>query len=327
MRSWCSAIFFLFSIILCVFFITGCSQSERVQRFRSWMEPNGKIKILSTITQIGDLVEEIGGDRIDSWVLMHGELDPHSYELVKGDDEKFTKADIVFFNGLGLEHGASLNATLKRHPCGVNLGKWIEKIFPQKILKKNQLTDPHIWMDVSLWKETIDPILENLIAHDPEGKEFYEERAARLKERMDFLHQEMKDCLQKVPSNKRYLVTSHDAFHYFTKTYLADPSDGEAWTERFAAPEGLAPDGQLNPRDIEAIIDYLREKKIAVLFPESNVSRDSIKKIVSAGRELGLHISICSEALYGDAMGAGQNKSYFDSMRHNAEVISRYLEE
>ncbi len=326
MRSWGSTLFFVFSVIFSISLISSCSQSERVQRFRSWMEPNGKIKILSTITQIGDLVEEIGGDRVDSWVLMHGELDPHSYELVKGDDEKFTRADLVFYNGLGLEHGASLDATLQRHPSGVNLGAWIEKKYPQKILRKNQLIDPHVWMDVSLWKETIDPIVENLILLDPEGKEFYQRRALQLNEKMDAVHEEMRAYLQKIPAHKRYLVTSHDAFHYFTKTYLADPSDGEAWTERFAAPEGLAPDGQLNPRDIEAIIDYLREKKISVLFPESNVSRDSIKKIVSAGRELGLHISICSEALYGDAMGTGENKSYLDSMRHNAEVISRYLE-
>jgi manganese/zinc/iron transport system substrate-binding protein len=326
MRSWVVTLFFVFTFIFSIGLSTSCSQSEHVQRFRLWMKPNGKIKILSTITQIGDLVEEIGGDRIDSWVLMHGELDPHSYELVKGDDEKFARADLIFYNGLGLEHGASLDATLHRHPAGVNLGAWIEKKHPQKILKKQQSVDPHIWMDVSLWKETIDPITEHLIILDPEGKAFYEGRATQLKEKMDDLHQEMLSLLQKVPSNKRYLVTSHDAFHYFTKSYLADPTDGEAWTERFAAPEGLAPDGQLNPRDIAAIIDYLRQKNISVLFPESNVSRDSIKKIVSAGRELGLQISICSDVLYGDAMGASENKSYFDSMRHNAEVISRYLE-
>lgn len=327
MRSRVVTFILFFLTSLSIAFFTSCSQTEHVQKFKLWMLPNGKVKILSTISQIGDLAQEIGGDRVDSWVLMHGELDPHSYELVKGDDEKFTRADLIFYNGLGLEHGASLDATLKNHPAGVNLGAWIEKKYPQKILKKNELTDPHIWMDVSLWKETIDPMVERLSALDPDGKNFYEKNGERLKEKMDKVHQEMLSLLQKVPSHKRYLVTSHDAFHYFTKSYLADLFEGEAWKERFAAPEGLAPDGQLSPKDIGAIIEYLRQKNISVLFPESNVSKDSIKKIVSAGRELGLSISICSEALYGDAMGSSENKNYFDSMRHNAEVISRYLEE
>jgi manganese/zinc/iron transport system substrate-binding protein len=138
---------------------------------------------------------------------------------------------------------------------------------------------------------------------------------------MERAHAGVLSRLQEIPSDKRYLVTSHDAFHYFTRSYLADPGQAD-WAERFAAPEGLAPEGQLNPRDIQAIIDFLRAKKISVLFPESNVSRDSIRKIAVAGRELGLEIRICSEPLYGDAMSG---LSYLDMMRHNAETIAKYL--
>lgn len=328
MKKWMLKIFgilILTSIILGS--LAGCgSRSERSQKLGQWMSYDGKLKVLSTIAQIGDLVEEIGGERVDSWVLIQGDLDPHSYELVKGDDEKFSRADALFYNGLGLEHGASLFASLEKHPQGIALGESIQKRHPQKILHKKHSTDPHIWMDISLWKEAVDPIAEQLSSLDPEGKEIYLKRAALLKDKMDFVHREISAILKKVPSKKRYLVTSHDAFHYFTKSYLSDGFEGEDWTERFAAPEGLAPDGQLNPADISAIITFLREKEISVLFPESNVSRDSIKKIVSAGREMGLEIHICSEVLYGDAMGKKGNLRYLDMMRHNADVISRHLE-
>lgn len=327
MRFFLSTIFFALLLSAFCIGIVSCSKRPHVQKVRSWMADNGKIKVLSTITQVGDLVEEIGGDRIDHWVLMQGNLDPHSYELVKGDDEKFTRAEIVFYNGLGLEHGASLAASLQNHPSSISLGAFVQEKFPEKILKKNKRIDPHIWMDVSLWKQTIEPIVKTLSEKDPKGKAFYEERGRVLEKKMDQIHQEMFSRLQKVPSEKRYLVTSHDAFHYFTRSYLADPEEGESWTERFAAPEGLAPDGQLNPTDIEGIINYLRGHQISVLFPESNVSQDSIKKIVSAGKELGLIVSICSDALYGDAMNDAERQAYFASMLHNAEVIARHLEE
>ena len=308
--------------------LVGCfSKNERATRFGNWMAPNGKVKVLSTIAQIGDLVEEIGGERVDGLVLIEGDLDPHSYELVKGDDEKISRADAIFYNGLGLEHGASLSNSLRMHPKGLSIGDFIKDHLNQKIIMNNRSVDPHIWMDISLWKEAVDPIVEQLISIDPEGEKFYRSQADKLKIKMDEAHLDLFNTLQKVPAEKRYLVTSHDAFHYFTKAYLTDKKDGAAWMERVAAPEGLAPDGQLNPSDIFAIIDYLRAKKISVIFPESNVSRDSIKKIMAAGREMGLEIHICSEVLYGDAMGKQGKLHYLEMMRHNGDVISRYLME
>lgn len=286
------------------------------------MEENGQIKILSTTAQIGDLAQRIGGDRVDCLVLIQGDLDPHSYEIVKGDAEKLKRADLIFYNGLGLEHGASLSSALKNSPNAMAIGEKISTLAPERILKKGNAIDPHIWMDISLWQKGIDPMVAELSRVDPEGAALYRERGEVLKESMEATHREIRSKLQSIPSEKRYLVTSHDAFHYFTKEYLADPGE-VAWDQRFAAPEGLAPDGQLNPVDIQKIIDFMRDKKIGVLFPESNVSRDSILKIASAGNELGLKIKICRDPLYGDSM-SGQG--YLEMMKRNAETMAKHLD-
>ena len=282
------------------------------------MAPGGKLKILSTTAQIGDLVSEVGGERVSSRVLIQGDLDPHSYELVKGDGEKFDRADLIFYNGLGLEHGASLSARLSSDPKASALGDQAPR---EKILKRGEAADPHIWMDISLWAETVPPIVQRLSEKDPGGAAYYEERGRTLSQRMVQAHEKIRSRLLSVPSEKRYLVTSHDAFHYFTRSYLADSVDLD-WRSRFAAPDGVAADGQLNPNDIRKIIDFLKEKNISVLFPESNVSRDSIRKIASAGREFGLTIRICQEALYGDSMSG---LSYFEMMEKNADTIARHL--
>jgi manganese/zinc/iron transport system substrate-binding protein len=304
---------------LALLVIAACQPSKN--KLNEWMEKEGKIKILSTTAQVGDLVAEIGGDRIAGWVLVQGDLNPHSYEIVKGDSEKFTRADWVFYNGLGLEHGASLSALLHNSTKATPLGEKIYAKYPEKILKKGTTLDPHIWMDISLWQKGIDPIVETLSELDPEGAVYYQQRGAILAEKMENAHAEILAKLQQVPSKKRYLVTSHDAFHYFTRGYLADPEEIN-WAERFAAPEGLAPEGQLNPKDIQKIIDFLRFKEIHVIFPESNVSKDSIRKIATAGKELGLKIEICSEPLYGDAMSG---LTYLEMMHRNAETIAKHL--
>lgn len=297
----------------------GCQQSN--SRLSEWMQSDGKIKILSTTAQIGDLVYEVGGERVDGLVLIQGDLDPHSYEIVKGDAEKLQRADLIFYNGLGLEHGASLSTILNGSPKSTAIGEKISAAYPDRILLKDGMIDPHIWMDISLWEKGVDPIVEALSQHDPEGADYYRKRGEVLSEKMVLAHSEVQSLLQQIPASQRYLVTSHDAFHYFTRSYLAEPGEPD-WRERFAAPEGLAPEGQLNPRDIRKIIEYLREKRVFVLFPESNVSRDSIRKIALAGKEMGLDIQICSEPLYGDAMS---DLAYLDMMHKNAETIAKYL--
>jgi manganese/zinc/iron transport system substrate-binding protein len=140
----------------------------------------------------------------------------------------------------------------------------------------------------------------------------------------------MKRQLHAIPPDRRYLVTSHDAFNYFARAYLAEEdelADGR-WHERFAAPEGLAPDSQLSTTDIQAIINHLDTYHILVLFPESNVSKDSIRKIVDAGAQKGLHLTIADGYLYADAMGpvGSDGDTYLKMIAHNAALIAKYLD-
>ncbi len=316
---------------LCIssLFCSCSSQNERNQRVKEWMKSNHQIKVLSTIGMIDDLVQIIGGDRVDGLVLITGQLDPHSYQLVKGDDEKLAFADIIFYNGLSLEHGPSLKKTLSERDNTVALGDEIKKIDPTLILTYNDQVDPHIWMDVSLWKKTIPFIVRTLSEYDPENAEMFIRNGQLLESNLNYLHSKIKQQLQSIPEEKRYVVTSHDAFNYFAKSYLSTKQEREngTWQKRFAAPEGLSPDSQLSTGDIKEIVNHLEQYKIQVIFPESNVSRDSIKKIVESGKEKGLDLWIAECPLYADAMGPkGSNgDTYMKMVNHNAELIGLYL--
>ena len=287
--------------------------ADKRDPMRTWMEDNGTLKVLSTTAQIGDLVAEIGGERVECCVLIAEGLDPHSYELVKGDDEKLARADVTFYNGFRLEHGASLAASLRGNVRAVAVAEKIAEMVPDLILKKGDVVDPHLWMDVSLWKQGIAPILHALSEADPEGAAYYRQRSIALEQKMEAAHKAILEKMEQIPKEKRYLVTSHDAFQYFARSYLSGS----------AAPEGLAPDGQLSPIDIRRIIDFLKEHRVSVLFPESNVSRDSIAKIASVGKEMHIEVRICSEPLYGDATGG---LTYLAMMEQNAQTIARNLQ-
>ena len=324
---------FVSLFFLCLGCVVACGKApkERSSANQHWMQPSTKLKVLSTTAMIDDLVAEIGGEHVLHRPLIQGSLDPHSYELVKGDHEKIQQADLIFFNGLDLEHGASLKFLLENNTKAISLGKHLLQTHKDELIYIDSHIDPHIWMDVALFSGCIDPITEELIKKDPEHRQEYQSRAQQLRVKMEQVDGEIYGLLQSIPENKRYLIASHDAFFYFTRRYLAHPDEREnfdLWKSRFSAPEGLAPDGQISTQDIQKIIEHACLHQIMVVFPESNVSRDGVRKIASVLNKKGLMTALAEECLYGDAMGDKDSgaDSYLKMMLHNAHTINKYLE-
>jgi manganese/zinc/iron transport system substrate-binding protein len=322
---------YFISSLMALFLLSGCNQgSTRHKSTKEWMQKNHQLKVLSTIAMIDDLVRQIGGEYVDPAILIKGDLDPHSYQIVKGDDEKLAFADVIFFSGLGLEHGPSLQGYLHNHDKAIGLGDRLIGEEPPLLLYFKGQSDPHIWMDISLWTRVVPYIAEVLSQKDPAHAEIYQKNADKLVDEMMEVHRKIKEELHQIPASKRYLVTSHDAFNYFTRAYLAEPGeDAKSWSNRFAAPEGLAPESQISTIDIQEIINHLSQFNIHVIFPESNVNRDSIKKIVQAGQQKGLNVHINDTPLFADAMGKeGSNgDTYLKMIQHNAKVIGEGLKQ
>jgi manganese/zinc/iron transport system substrate-binding protein len=298
--------------------LIGCQSSP--SSLEQWRIPSRNIKVLCTTPIIDDLVARIGGERIDHLSLMDRSIDPHSYELVKGDDEKFLVAQVIFYNGLGLEHSASLKAQLQNHSRAIALGEEIRRQDPSLILQDRGQADPHIWLDVSLWKNAVDPIVFHLTATDPAGAAYYEAQGSQVKKELIDLDQWMQDKFATIPSEKKYLVTSHDAFSYFARRYLQQEG---VWKDRFCAPEGLAPDGQLGFQDLERVINYLQKNQIQILFSESNISQDSLKKIVDICREKKWKVQISPHSLFSDTLSDSESNTftYKEMMQHNVMVL------
>jgi len=317
---------------LFLFITTACYQSSsnsNQTNLALWMSDNGKIKVLCTTAMIADLVQFIGDKDIDCLTLIQGESDPHTYQLVKGDDEKFARADIIFYNGLGLEHGPSLSNQLKDNPNAFAVADYIQKVRPEAIVQINSSIDPHIWMDISLWKESVPFISQVLVKAVPERSKEIQERATILTLKLDQVHKEVIQRLHTVPETSRYLVSSHEAFNYFARAYICPEEElvTEKWTERVMAPEGLAPDSQLSTADIKRLVDHIITFRVATVFAESNVSRDSLKKLVDACGKKGFVVHICESPLYADAMGprGSSADSYTGMIVHDSQVIADEL--
>lgn len=303
-------------LIACLLFL--CSALGLVSCGKKKIPPASeqKLKVVSTTAMIGELVDLIAKDRVDSYVLITGEIDPHSYELVKGDLSKLKSASVVYYQGLGLEHGASLVSYLKSAPNAYAVGDVLEKDFSDRLIHHDGYLDPHVWLDLDLWKHTVPGITEQLSSIDPDGRQFYESNAQELIKKMEELDQSIIALLNNVPEHKKYLVTSHTAFSYFTRRYIATD---DLWHKRHMAPEGLAPESQISLYDIEKVVSYISEHGIRVIFTESNVSKDAINKIIDVCKKSGWIIECAEKPLFGDALF--DEKGYLDMMWHNATLL------
>lgn len=323
LKSWLPLqLLVVFCISLCC---ASCLQEDERRAREDWMQPNGHLKVLSTTGMVGDIVSEIGGKHVDTWVLIDRELDPHSYQLVKGDDEKLSYADLVFYNGLGLEHGPSLHYYLTHSSKAISVGDYIAGVRPEEIIYVDGQQDPHIWMDISIFKQIIPLVIQKLSEKDPLHAEDFRLNGQQLYKKFEEKDRYVREKMGLVPEEKRFLVTSHDAFNYFTRAYLATPEEVHtgSWQNRFEAPEGLSPDSQIGTHEITMIIEYLKKFDIGVIFTEANLPKDSIKKIEDAGQSKGIHVRIAKKPLYGDAMGPHGSgaDSYLGMIMYNADNL------
>jgi manganese/zinc/iron transport system substrate-binding protein len=280
--------------------------------------------VLATTAFVADLVKRVCGEHVKVISMVGENQDPHAYEVVKGDGEKFNYADVIFANGLFLEHSGSMQYQLKHHKNVVFLGDALLEKYPERIIYVNGQIDPHIWMNVSLWSECIQFVLSKVCEIDPAHAVEYKERAEITKEEFIKEDEQIKEKMLSIPEEKRYLVTSHDAFNYFVKRYFATAKEEEdnSWRVRMQALQGLAPDEQISVMQIKEIVEHVCKYHIEVIFPESNLSSDSLEKVKEACAHRGVKIRLAKNTLYGDTLGG---KGYLEMLEHNADVLESNL--
>jgi manganese/zinc/iron transport system substrate-binding protein len=283
------------------------------------MEDNGRIKALCTTAFVGTLVSEVGGENVDVLVLVSGQNDPHSYQLVKGDDEKFRRADIVFSSGLGLEQGTSLARYLSSyHACAV--GDAIVRL-TQEAIFIGPIVDPHIWMDISLWAQGAKIISERLSHIRPDLSSYFQKQVTAVIKKLMRVHTQMRMTLHKIPSKHRYLVTTHDALQYFCRAYLASPQERRSgrWKKRCMAPEGFSPESQIGTQDLNEVVSYILQHQVEVVFSESGMNQDSLRKVIEVCAEKGRAVALSEDSLYSDTMGS--HMTYEEMMKQNAQTL------
>jgi len=277
--------------------------------------PGGrKLRVTVTVGMIADTAKAVGGDRVEVETLMGPGVDPHLYKASEGDLRKLSEADLILYNGLNLE-GKMADVFVKMASRGrptVAVTEGVDESLLREPPEFQGHYDPHIWFDVSMWRQTIPPVVEALARLDPTNRPAYEHNGAQYQDQLDQLHAYCKEQLAAIPKGRRVLVTAHDAFGYF----------GRAYDIRVLGLQGISTTSEYGPRDIQRMIEQIERAKVPAVFVESSVPRRSIEAVVEGCRARGHAVRI-GGTLFSDAMGAAGTPegTYPGMVRHNVQAI------
>ena len=127
---------------------------------------NGKLNIVTTTTMITDLVKNIGGDAVNVQGLMGSGVDPHLYKASEGDVSKLVNADVIFYNGLHLE--GKLVEVFEQMRSQTKRPIALAEVLNKKDLIGSEYFvsnyDPHVWFDISYFKQFAKKVLESRLA-------------------------------------------------------------------------------------------------------------------------------------------------------------------
>lgn len=296
----------LFFLALC---LVGSGSEARAEK---------KIKVIASFSILGDMVKNVGGDRVELATLVGPNGDAHVYEPTPAAAKAVSAADLVIVNGLGFEgwmdrliktsgyKGPTVVATkgIKAREMSQE-----EEEEHEHGAKHEHKIDPHAWQDLSNGLIYVDNITKGLSEVDPAGAPTYQANAAAYKTKLTDLDKWVKTEFAAIPEAKRRMITSHDALGYL----------GAAYGITILSSMGFSTESEASAGDIARLIKLIRQEKIPAVFIE-NVTDPRLMQQVA--KESGVTLG---GELYSDALSKadGPAPTYIEMFKNNvAKVVA-----
>lgn len=265
-----------------------------------------KKRIVTTFTIIQDMAQNVAGDAAVVESITKPGAEIHGYEPTPQDIVKAQRADLVLWNGLNLERWFErFFGNLRTVPSAV-LSAGIEPIGIEEGQYRGK-PNPHAWMSPRNAVIYVENIRQALVKLDPANAPTYTANAKAYTAKFTALETMLRDELEKIPPERRWLVTSEGAFPYLARNF--------GMRELFLW--AVNADQQGTPQQVKKVIDGVRQNRIPVVFSESTVSDKPARQVA---RETGARYG---GVLYVDSLtpANGPAATYLQLMEYNARTI------
>lgn len=265
-----------------------------------------KLLVATTFTVIADMARNVAGDAADVVSITKPGAEIHNYQPTPRDLLRVRDADIVFWNGLGLERWFEKFMRRLKNAKEVVISTGVTEI-PIVQGPYRDKPNPHAWMSPSAALIYVENIADALVEIDPANAETYRHNADNYSAQITALVEPLKARLEKVPAARRWLATSEGAFSYLARDF--DLHEIYLWP--------INADSQGTPQQVRRMIDAIREHDIPAVFSESTISNKAARQVA---RETGVKYG---GVLYVDSLSetTGPVPTYLELLRLTTETI------
>lgn len=277
-------------------------------------EEGDKLRVVTTVSPITSIVENIGGDRIQLEGVVPEGVNSHIFEPQPSLARLLSDADLIIANGLFLEEPTLqlAEANKKEDTPILRLGdqaisreRWqFDFSFPEAQGHPN----PHLWPDPSLGLKYAELVQSQLSSMDPDNTDYYRDNLESFRVRIEAMDAAIRASVATIPQENRRLVTYHDSWAYFALTYemkvigAVQPSD-------FAEPSA---------REVAELIDQVRELGLPAVFGSEEFPSDVLETIAREGKTTFID-KLADDDLPGEQ--GDPEHSYLGLMRQNMQIM------
>jgi ABC-type Zn uptake system ZnuABC Zn-binding protein ZnuA len=259
------------------------------------------LTVVATTTQVGDLVRNVGGERVAVEQILSSGADPHDYEPRPSDAAALADAPLVFKSGGDLDEW--LDGLID------NAGSDAEVVELAESARTIEGDDPHWWQDPRNATDAVAATRDALVEVDPGGREIYADNAAAYAKRLNRLDAQIAACIERIPATQRKIVTTHDALGYYADRYGIEIIGSVI--------PSLSTQAQPSARDVTQLVEQIEDENVEAVFPESGVS-DRLERALS--REAGARVGA---PLWADTLGEEGTEAgtYIGAMADNTRAL------
>ncbi len=256
----------LFISAIAILMLGACSSKPAVP------PPANTPNVLATESFLGDIAQNVAGNRIKIDTLLPVTVDPHEYQPKPQDIVRLAQSQVLIVNGLGYE------AWLKKTLDGIG-GQRLVIVTTAGLAPNPDPTgehpegDPHMWMDPLKAINYVEQIRDGLSQSDPAGKAIYAQNATDYIKKLQALDQWVKDQVSQLPVEKRLLVTNHDALGYFAQAYNFKIIG--------AVIPSVTTDASPSAQQLASLIDTIRKSGAPAIFLDIGENRNLAEQIAS----------------------------------------------
>ncbi len=281
---------------------------------------DAKLVIVASTTQIADFARQVAGDSLIVQSILAPGADPHTYQPTPNDVEIVLGADLCLENGLHLE-GKNWMATLAGD-AGKPIVTATDGIEPLTISSGGEVVaDPHAWFSPKNAAVYINNIVKGFVQVDPDGKQEYEARATLFLQQLRVLDSWIRQQVNQIPTQRRILVTTHDAFNYFCTEFKLNADNNFLSIAPVGWSTGAEVGGGMTPDRRRKVVQSIKESGAPAIFVETTINPKQIREIA---KETGVNIG---GELYSDSMGPEDSagETYIGMMRENVILMVNAL--